>query len=57
MHLQPVYRKMKIFDNSSFSASEMIARKGFYIPSGLGITIKEQNKVINTLVDVFKNIN
>lgn len=57
MHLQPIYRKMKIFDNSRFSVSEMIARKGFYIPSGLGITIKEQNKVINTLVDVFKNIN
>jgi len=57
MHLQPIYRKMKIFDNSSFPVSEMISKKGFYIPSGLGITIKEQNKVIDTLVRVFKKIN
>jgi perosamine synthetase len=57
MHLQPIYRKMKIFDNSIFPVSEMISKKGFYIPSGLGITIKEQNKVIDTLVRVFKKIN
>ena len=57
MHLQPVYRKMKIFDNPNFPVSEMISEKGFYIPSGLGITLKEQNKVIDTLVKVFKNIN
>jgi perosamine synthetase len=57
MHLQPIYRKMKIFDNLNFPVSEMISKKGFYIPSGLGITIKEQNKVIDTLARVFKNIN
>jgi dTDP-4-amino-4,6-dideoxygalactose transaminase len=48
---------MKIFDNLNFPVSEMISKKGFYIPSGLGITIKEQNKVIDTLARVFKNIN
>jgi perosamine synthetase len=57
MHLQPVYKKMKIFKNQRYAVSENISKKGFYIPSGLGITIKEQNKVIKSLVEVFKSIN
>jgi perosamine synthetase len=56
MHLQPVYRKMKIFKKINYPVSEIISKKGFYIPSGLGITQKEQNKVINTLLKVFQNI-
>jgi len=54
--LQPVYRKMKIFKKINYPVSEIISKKGFYIPSGLGITQKEQNKVINTLLKVFQNI-
>ena len=57
MHLQPVYKKMKIFHDLKYPISENISKKGFYIPSGLGITINEQNKVIDTLVRAFKNIN
>ena len=53
MNLQPVYRKMKIFDNTKYPISEKISKKGFYIPSGLGITRKEQNKVIQELVKIF----
>ena len=57
MHLQPVYKKMKIFQDLKYPISENISKKGFYIPSGLGISIKEQNKVIDTLLEVFKSIN
>ena len=39
MHLQPVYKKMKIFNNLKYPNS-----------------IKEQNKVIKALLDVFKSI-
>ena len=56
MHLQPVYKKMKIFNNLKYPNSEVISNKGFYIPCGLGISIKEQNKVIKALLDVFKSI-
>ena len=56
MHLQPVYKKMKIFNNLKYPNSEIISNKGFYIPCGLGISIKEQNKVIKALLDVFKSI-
>jgi perosamine synthetase len=55
MHLQPVYKKMKIFNNLKYPNSEVISNKGFYIPCGLGISIKEQNKVIKALLDVFKS--
>jgi perosamine synthetase len=57
MHLQPIYKKMKIFKNLKYPISETISKRGFYIPSGLGINIKEQNKVIKALINVFKPIN
>jgi len=56
MHLQPIYKKMKIFKNIKCPNSEIISKKGFYIPCGLGINIKDQDKVINTLIRVFKSI-
>jgi perosamine synthetase len=57
MHLQPIYKKLKIFKDLKYPISETISKKGFYIPCGLGIDIKEQDKVINALVRVFKLIN
>ena len=56
MHLQPIYRKMKIFKKLNYPVSEIVSKKGFYIPSGLGITQKQQDKVINNLLKVFQNI-
>ena len=56
MHNQPVYKKMKIFAKEKYLNSERISEKGFYIPCGLGITIKEQDKVINNIIKVFKKI-
>lgn len=53
MHLQPVYKKMKIFDNTKYLISEKISKKGFYIPSGIGITRKEQDLVIKKIIKVF----
>lgn len=35
MHEQPVFRKMGLFQNETYPVAERIARKGFYIPSGL----------------------
>jgi len=47
---------MKIFSKANYPISEKIAKKGFYIPSGLGITREEQNVVINKVINLFKNI-
>ncbi len=38
MHEQPVFRKMGLFRGESYPVAECIARRGFYLPSGLGIT-------------------
>ena len=53
MHIQPIYKKMKIFNNTKFPISEKISKKGFYIPSGLGITRREQDIVINKIIKIF----
>jgi perosamine synthetase len=37
MHEQPVFRKMGLFEGVSCPVAEKIARRGFYIPSGLAI--------------------
>jgi perosamine synthetase len=38
MHEQPVFKKMGLFSNERYPVAEHLARNGFYIPSGVGIT-------------------
>lgn len=38
MHEQPVFRKMGLFAGESHPVAERIARRGFYIPSGMALT-------------------
>jgi perosamine synthetase len=45
MHLQPVFKKMGLFENEHYPNAERIAHRGFYIPSGLAIT-DEQIKLV-----------
>ena len=37
MHMQPIFQKMKFFENEKYPVAENISEKGFYIPSGLGL--------------------
>jgi len=50
MHEQPVFKKMGLFENESYPVAEKLARNGFYIPSGLGLSDEDISKVINTLI-------
>jgi perosamine synthetase len=52
MHQQPVFKKMGLFNGVSCPVSERIARCGFYIPSGLGITDDQ----IKQVSDEIKNL-
>ena len=52
MHEQPVFQKMGLFKNESYPVSENIARRGFYIPSGMALT----NDQIDTSVTTLKEI-
>lgn len=38
MHEQPVFRKMDLFVGECYPVAERIARRGFYIPSGMALT-------------------
>merc|ERR1712217_628851 len=38
MHEQPVFQEMGLFKGDSYPVTERIARRGFYIPSGLALT-------------------
>ena len=46
MHEQPVFKKMGLFTNEKYPNSEKLARCGFYIPSGLGISNEDIDLVI-----------
>jgi perosamine synthetase len=48
MHEQPVFQKLGLFKNERYSVAEKLARCGFYIPSGLGITEAEMQRVVET---------
>ncbi|MDE7430545.1 MAG: DegT/DnrJ/EryC1/StrS family aminotransferase [Lachnospiraceae bacterium] len=56
MHEQPVYRKVGLFLNESYSNAEYLARKGFYIPSGLALTKEQMDRVIAGIRDVMSTI-
>ncbi len=54
MHEQPVFQKMGLFENEYYPQAERLARNGFYIPGGAGITDKELEYVTTTIADYFK---
>lgn len=49
MHEQPVFQKMGLFNGAHCPVAERLARRGFYVPSGLGLTPAEQTIVAEKL--------
>ena len=49
MHLQPVFLKQGMFKNEKYPVAENMAERGFYIPSGLGISNQQIRKVAKIL--------
>lgn len=54
MHEQPVYQKQKMFEGQTFENAEYLARKGFYIPSGLALTREQMGVVTDKIYKIFK---
>lgn len=52
MHEQPVLKKMGLFRNESCPVAERLARRGFYIPSGLALSESQIKKVVEALHEV-----
>ena len=54
MHLQPVFAKMGLFQGEKYPVSENIARRGFYLPSGMALN---ENQIIQSAEALKKIIN
>jgi perosamine synthetase len=52
MHEQPVFRKMGMFLRDSHPNAERLARRGFYIPSGLALTDAQSARVVEALQEI-----
>jgi perosamine synthetase len=55
MHAQPVFRKMGLFSGEKHAVAERIARRGFYLPSGLALTVEQVDRSARELKAVLKN--
>ncbi len=57
MHEQPVYQKQGMFVDERYENAEYLARKGFYIPSGLAITKTQMEIVADRIHKIFRKVN
>jgi perosamine synthetase len=55
MHEQPVLRKMGLFAGEHYPVTERIARRGFYVPSGLGTSEEQQLRVVEAVKQALRS--
>lgn len=53
MHEQPVFRRMGLFAEEHYPVAEKLARRGFYLPSGLALTEPQICRVADAVKEVF----
>lgn len=56
MHEQPVYTKAGMYKDEKYPNAEFLARKGFYIPSGLALTQEQMHQVAEAVKTVINSI-
>jgi perosamine synthetase len=49
MHEQPVFLKNGMFQNERYPVAERMSRRGFYLPSGLALTLEQQEKTVEAV--------
>lgn len=54
MHEQPVFRKMGLFKDEKYPVAERLARRGFYIPSGLALTDEQMNRAADAVREMLR---
>jgi len=55
MHEQPVFRKMGLFAGERYPVAERLARRGFYIPSGMALTGTQMEEVTSAVKEIMRN--
>lgn len=52
MHEQPVFRKMGLFKGETYPVAERMARRGFYLPSGMALTAEQIERSAGALREI-----
>jgi perosamine synthetase len=52
MHEQPVFRRMGLFAGETHQNAERLARRGFYLPSGLALTEAQIEQVVAAVQEI-----
>ena len=52
MHEQPIFQAMGLFKDGHYPVADGIARQGLYLPSGLTLTDKDINTMVNAIREV-----
>lgn len=55
MHEQPVFKKMGLFKDENLPVMQRLARRGFYIPSGMALTVAQAERVAAAVREVLKS--
>jgi perosamine synthetase len=54
MHEQPVFRNMGLFEKEHYPVAERLARRGFYIPSGMALNAAQMDEVTKAVIKMLK---
>lgn len=54
MHEQPVFRKSGLFTGERYPVAERLARRGFYLPSGMALTDGQMDAVTSSVQQVMQ---
>jgi len=52
MHMQPVLRRMGLFENEQYPVAERLYRQGFYIPSGMALSDQQIEQTATVVKEV-----
>jgi perosamine synthetase len=52
MHEQPVFRRMGLFEGERYPVAERVARRGFYIPSGMALTDSQIERAARAVKEI-----
>jgi len=55
MHEQPVFRRMGLFNEERHPVAERLARRGFYIPSGMALTGEQIEQAAKAVREMMKD--
>ena len=56
MHLQPVLKRLGAAGDRSLPVAERLAQRGFYLPSGLGLTSDQLDACCDALIAVLSEL-